>query len=126
MSERYLANENFPAAIVRALRAQGDDVLNAAETLMAAPDETVIRAAVEQDRVLLTFDRDFAELVFRHQTPSVPGIVLFRLSELSPEGLLAYLRAFFESKPTFRGFFTVASPGHVRQIKLEPSKDRKT
>lgn len=29
MTDRYLANENFPAAIVRTLRAAGNDVLYA-------------------------------------------------------------------------------------------------
>ena len=32
MTDRYLANENFPAAIVRTLRAAGNDVLYAADS----------------------------------------------------------------------------------------------
>lgn len=90
MTDRYLANENFPAAIVRTLRAAGDDVLYAAETLIAAPDEQVPRAALDQNRVVLTFDQDFGELVFHHRQPPPPGVVLFRLGGLSPEGLLAF------------------------------------
>lgn len=43
MTDRYPANENFPTAIVRTLRAAGNDVLYAAETLIAAPDEQVRR-----------------------------------------------------------------------------------
>jgi hypothetical protein len=58
-------------------------------------------------------------MVFRHRGPSAPGIVLFRLSELSPDGLLTYLRAFFEPMPVLRGLFTVASPGHFRQVPLD-------
>ncbi|WNM63381.1 DUF5615 family PIN-like protein [Candidatus Nitrospira neomarina] len=63
MSERYLADENFPASIVKLLRTHGHDVLYAAESLIAASDEEVLREAVTQSRVLLTFDRDFGELV---------------------------------------------------------------
>ena len=80
MSERYLADENFPAGLVQFLRTHGDDVLYAAESLISSSDEDVLREAVTQSRVLLTFDRDFGELVFRCRQPSAPGIVLFRLS----------------------------------------------
>jgi hypothetical protein len=50
MSERYLANENFPAEIVRALRAHGHDVLYAAEKLLAAIYEVILQTALEEDR----------------------------------------------------------------------------
>jgi hypothetical protein len=56
MSEKYLANENFPAETVRLLREKGDDVVHAAETLIGASDEVILQAAVEQDRIVLTFD----------------------------------------------------------------------
>jgi predicted nuclease of predicted toxin-antitoxin system len=128
MTERYLANENFPAVMVRALRSAGDDVLYAAEELAAAPDPHILQAALQQDRVVLTFDQDFGELVFHHREPPPPGIVLFRLGGLSADGLLAFLRAFFDAKPALRGFFTVASPGHFRQIPINlprTTQDRK-
>ena len=43
MSERYLANENFPAEIVRHLRRRGDDVLYAAEETVGASDVELFR-----------------------------------------------------------------------------------
>ncbi len=118
MIERYLANENFPAMMVRLLREQRNDVIHAAETLVGAPDERILHAAVEQDRVLLTLDRDFGELVFHRQKTPAPGIVLFRMGQMSPDGMLSFLQTFFEPQPPLRGFFTVASPGHFRQVPL--------
>jgi predicted nuclease of predicted toxin-antitoxin system len=118
MSERFLANENFPGVMVRLLRDQGHDVLYAAETLVAAADHLILETALSQDRVILTFDRDFGELVFRHRRPPARGIVLFRLGALSPDALLAFLQNFFTSEPTLRSYFTVASPGHFRQVPL--------
>jgi predicted nuclease of predicted toxin-antitoxin system len=124
MIERYLANENFPAGMVRALRDQQHDVLYAAETLIASPDHIILRAAVSQDRVLLTFDRDFGEMVFHERLTPAPGIVLFRLGALSPDALLEFLNSFFASKPILRGYFTVASPGYFRQVPLKPEQER--
>lgn len=126
MTDRYLANENFPAVMVRSLRNTGEDVLFAAETLVGAPDRQVLSAALEENRVVLTFDHDFGELVFHHREPPPPGVVLFRLGGLSPDGLLTFLRTFFDSKPTLRGFFTVASTGHFRQIPIPRPSTRKS
>lgn len=118
MSEKYLANENFPAETVRLLREKGNDVVHAAETLIGASDE-VLQAAVEQDRIVLTFDRDFGELGFHRRRPSASGVVLFRLGQIAPDQMLSFLRIFFEAQPKLRSFFTVASPGHFRQVRLE-------
>ena len=117
MSERYLADENFPAAIVRWLRNRSDDVLHAAETMASADDETILEASVVSDRIILTFDRDFGELVVRSRR-TAPGVVLFRLRQQSPSVVLPFLQAFFAAQPTLRGSFTVASPGQFRQRPL--------
>ena len=122
MRERYLADENFPGAMVRLLRDQDNDVLYAAETLISAQDEIVLQTAATENRILLTFDRDFGELAFRRRKSQAPGIVLFRIGSLSPEALFTFIESFFSSQPTLRGFFTVASPGHFRQVPSEQTK----
>jgi len=121
MSERYLANENFPGRIVSFLRRRGDDVLSAAQDLTGASDETVLARSIKEDRILLTFDRDFGELAFHRRMPAASGIVLFRLRQLPPDAIHRFLQAFFDSRPTLRGMFTVSSPGQFRQIPLSKS-----
>ena len=123
MSAHYLANENFPGAMVKILRDQGNDVLYAAESLVGSSDLMIIDTALTQDRVVLTFDRDFGELVFRHRTPPASGIVRFRLGALSPNALLSFLQDFFASNPTLRGYFTVATPGQFHQVPLSERRD---
>jgi predicted nuclease of predicted toxin-antitoxin system len=86
--------------------------------LAGEPDPVILQAALDQDRVLLTFDHDFGELVFRHQHPPSPGIVLFRLHQLPPDVPISSLENFFVGKPTLRSFFTVVSPGQYRQTAL--------
>jgi predicted nuclease of predicted toxin-antitoxin system len=118
MSERYLANENFPLGVAQTLRGQGDDVVHASEVLAGSSDSVILQTALDQDRVLLTFDQDFGELVFRHGNPPAPGIVLFRLYQLPPDAVIAALESFFAAKPNLRGLFTVVSPGQYRQTAL--------
>src|SRR5262249_3978373 len=120
MSERYLANENFPAGVAQWLIGQGNDVVHASDALAGEPDSVILQTALDQDRVLLTFDHDFGELVFRHRHPPAPGIALFRFHQLPPDALVAALEQFFAGNPSLRGFFTVVSPGQYRQTSLAP------
>jgi predicted nuclease of predicted toxin-antitoxin system len=114
VDERYLADESFPGGGVRSLRSLGFDVLYIAELAPGIADVDVAAEAERRDAVLLTFDRDFGELTFRHRV-AVPGVVLFRLGQQPPWVVTAFLETFFASGRTLRGNFTVASIGHVRQ-----------
>lgn len=62
----FLANENAPREAVLAARAAGFDVTWMVELQPGAGDEIVLALAQQEQRVLITFDKDFGELVFRH------------------------------------------------------------
>lgn len=80
---RFLADECCHAAIVAALRAAGHDTTHIQEIDCGAPDEAVLARAAAEDRILVTEDKDFGELVVR-QGASVPGLVLLRLTTVDP------------------------------------------
>jgi predicted nuclease of predicted toxin-antitoxin system len=63
---KFLADENIESVIVAWLREEGHDVYWAAESSPASDDEHLIRLARAEERILLTNDLDFGELVFRH------------------------------------------------------------
>jgi len=117
-NERFLADENFPAKVAAWLHEQGHDVMHVAVTHQGAEDANLLELARQQDRVFLTFDRDFGELVFRKRHRPARGIVLFRLGRLSPTARRIVIRSFFESDPDLSGYFIVVSPGEFRQIPL--------
>ena len=58
------ADERCAGAVVRALREAGHNVIAIAESARGASDESVIKLALEQRRVVVTEDRDFGELVY--------------------------------------------------------------
>lgn len=117
MNDRFLANENFPASLVRWLRDRGESVTHAATACTGATDQQLLELAQAESRVLLTFDRDFGDLVFRRRRPA-PGIVLFRFDQLSREFAHHVIREFFEASPSLAGHFTVVPAGHFRQTRL--------
>lgn len=62
-----------------ALRADGHDVASVAESLSGLPDDRVLSIAFEQQRLLLTEDRDFGELVYRLKLPT-HGVIYLRFA----------------------------------------------
>ena len=53
---KFISNENFPLASVRKLRELGYDVLSISMRSPGISDLAVLRLAVKESRVLLTFD----------------------------------------------------------------------
>ena len=65
---RLLANENFPLDAVEALRAEGHDVAWIREDARGSVEEKVLERAQHEERIVITFDKDFGELAFRVQS----------------------------------------------------------
>ena len=74
---RLLAEGSCDFAAVRALRAEGFDVLPIAEDSAGADDQRGIALGLQEGRNLLTEDRDFWQRVFASGRRSL-GIVLIR------------------------------------------------
>ena len=89
---RFLADENIEPAMVHWPRCQAYDVLSFRETARGSDDDDLLARAVADDRVVVTYDRDFGELVHRRQLPH-RGIVLLRLTAAGSADRLARLQA---------------------------------
>jgi predicted nuclease of predicted toxin-antitoxin system len=77
----FLADECVDAAVVEGLRDAGHDVRYVAEGERALTDAEVLKIAAQENRILLTEDKDFGDLVFRGGYV-VPGVVLLRIEPL--------------------------------------------
>ena len=60
---RLLADENIPFLTIELLRKKGHDLLAISERAPSICDEDVMLLAEDEERILLTFDKDFGELV---------------------------------------------------------------
>lgn len=78
---RLIADENIQSPLVEALREDGHDVLYITEYSDGITDEEVLSIAADQQRLLLTEDKDFGELVFRLKR-GLPGVILFRMADV--------------------------------------------
>ena len=62
------------------LESLGHDVLSATDGYAHASDEALLALAYEQDRVLITRDKDFGKLIFAHGLPHRSVVRLARMS----------------------------------------------
>jgi predicted nuclease of predicted toxin-antitoxin system len=112
-------------AIIQWLRQRGHDVLSAAEAGPGEDDAVWLRQAERLERVIVTSDKDFGELIFRDRLNS-HGIVLIRMQRLSLRQRLARLSAVWstvEANP--QGKFIVITEGRVRVRSLKlPDEDQ--
>ena len=116
---RLLADENIPLPSIRRLRAEGFDVAAITELQPGADDLTVLRTAREQQRLLVTFDRDFGELIFRDIAPVPPGVIYLRFTPThleEPAEIVAALLT--DAAVQLLGRFSVVTRDHLRQRDL--------
>jgi predicted nuclease of predicted toxin-antitoxin system len=94
---KFLLDESVEFRLHSFLQTLGHDVTSVAKDyLYGLLDEDVLAMATQEQRILITNDKDFGELIFRHQFPHSGGIFLrmkdadieakrFRLQEVITE-----------------------------------------
>jgi predicted nuclease of predicted toxin-antitoxin system len=78
----------------------------------------VLARAQAEDRVLLTFDKDFGELAFKSGLPATCGVVLFRLSGTNPHEDNARALEALAERQDWGGHFAVVQSDRIRMRSL--------
>jgi len=111
----FLANENFPRQSVILLKKAGYEVVSVAEQSPGIADNEVLGLACSNNMVILTFDRDYGELLFKYRQSRPEGVVYFRTGLESPERAAHILLGYLRNQLVIDGFFTVIDVHGVRQ-----------
>jgi predicted nuclease of predicted toxin-antitoxin system len=115
---RILANENFPRDAVDYLREIGHDVAWVRADAPGSSDREVLDRAQSDDRVLLTFDKDFGELAFRSGLPATCGIILLRFTATSSEHVAKTVAEALRDRTDWIGNFSVIEDLRIRMTPL--------
>ncbi|MFI5013521.1 MAG: DUF5615 family PIN-like protein [Hyphomicrobiales bacterium] len=115
---RFLADENFPGAAVGLLEEAGHDIVWVRVAAPGISDPDVLAWAVREERILLTFDKDFGELARSSALPATCGVVLFRTPMPRPGDVGRWLANLVTSRDDWAGHFSVVEPGRVRMRPL--------
>lgn len=120
MSFGLLANENFPAPALRKLRAAGVDVVAVVEDMPAAKDIEVLEFARASERWIVTFDRDYGELVFKRGVLPPPAIIYLRQEPYPAERPADIVLALLSNPPLAEGHMLVVSERGIRRRRMPP------
>jgi predicted nuclease of predicted toxin-antitoxin system len=83
-----------------------------------AGDDEVLTMSVAERRILVTFDKDFGEMVFRRGRKATCGVILLRPRLQSPDSLCRFTVAALGQTLAWAGHFSVAHEGRLRMIPL--------
>lgn len=75
---RFLIDLNVGEAVANALRQTGHDVLYVGDDNPRVSDIDMLRLAVQEQRIIITMDTDFGELVYHSGEPHA-GVLLLRM-----------------------------------------------
>ena len=111
---KFLADESCDFVVVRSLRSAGYDVVSVAESFPSISDIKILRKSVEDQRMLLTEDKDFGEWVFAHRE-DMEGVILIRFPATLRYKLGKLVTLLIKKYSSdLQKNFTVLEPGRAR------------
>ncbi len=111
---KFLADENIGYKIIKPLRELGFDIKSILEINKGFSDLRVLSLADKDNRILITTDKDFGELVYVNKLIH-SGVILLRLNNDSSGNKLKVLRKLFEIHlKQLAKAFTVVTESKVR------------
>lgn len=89
MALKFLTDENISPSLVHALRSEGYSVKDIKEEkLFGIDDKEVIQLAFKENRVVITHDKDFANLL-NYSSIKHKGVILLRFTNQSPKKVIS-------------------------------------
>ena len=89
---RILADENMMPETIAGLRAEDHDVDWAHEIYRGQPDTNLLEIATNEERLLITYDKDYGALVHQFGAVAPSGVILFRIhDDIPPEAEVRFI-----------------------------------
>lgn len=115
----FLADEHIPAESVRLLREAGHDVVSIGDDHASLLDSSVIQLANDEERVIITCDNDFGELIYRKDIECRTGVIFLRLGRFLRAEPAEFILKYEKEVPgCFDRRFSVVSRQRLRQRDL--------
>lgn len=113
---QFLANENIPINTTYLLRKKGLDIIAIGEDDPSVKDQVVMELAINMNRTIITFDRDYGELIFKQQYRPTNGVIYLRIPEYTPNSLAELIFSLVSNANiSFKNALTVVDVNGIRQ-----------
>ena len=80
---KFLIDESSGRKLFLFLKEKGFDVKFVAEIIPRVSDKEVLEFSEKENRILVTNDKDFGELIYKQKFPH-KGVILFRMRNIEP------------------------------------------
>lgn len=114
---KFLVDECIGTTATNWLKHNNYDAISIYGELRGADDNTVLNKALVENRILITSDKDFGEMIFKNKKQHC-GIILMRLVDERPSNKIQVLKSLLKNyHQDLFGNFVVTTEQTVRIIK---------
>lgn len=113
---KFLVNENIGSRLVKFLRSRGYDVISVQEKFQGKKDAFILKKTRLAGRIVITYDKDFGELVFKSKIQH-SGVILLRTRDESAKTQIRVLKFFLREHPKeeIKNYFWVVTDAGARR-----------
>ena len=112
-----IADEGLNGNLVRSLRADGYQVIWIKELNAGMKDRKIIELARQNNKVIITEDKDFGEWVFAHRVSEL-SIIFLRYDKEDYEIVLSLLRSTLQTLEVDHNEFVTINRNKVRRRRI--------
>jgi predicted nuclease of predicted toxin-antitoxin system len=113
---KFISDENISPALIKAIRKRGFNVKDIKEDgMFGTSDDEILKVANKENRIVISHDKDFANLINNRQLPH-KGVILLRFIDQSPNNAIKHFIPLLDSKTKdrFKNNLVVVSEGFVK------------
>lgn len=77
---KLLTNENIPLSYVHILKELGYNIIHTGLEFPGVTDQDVIQFSEVDNRTIITFDRDYSDLIFKQGIKPSGGVIFLRIN----------------------------------------------
>jgi predicted nuclease of predicted toxin-antitoxin system len=110
---QLIADENIPKETLGILKKQGVDIISVTDFAFGLSDEEILDLARKNRKIIVTFDKDFGQLIFK-ENMKTNGLLLLRFVPESPQQIARRIKQVLKTK--------VKIENHVVTIKKDSIK----
>lgn len=116
---KFIVDECIGPSVARWLKQNNYDAVSVYDSLQSSSDTTVLEFAAKDQRILITCDKDFGDMIFRNKMKHA-GIILVRLMNDQPANIILFIQDVLNNytQQDLAHNFTVVTETSIRIIKL--------
>lgn len=114
---KFIVDECTGPTVAKWLASEGHNILSISPDRKGISDKEILKIAVSEERILITNDKDFGELIFKNRQ-SHCGVIFLRLTDETSRNKVLVLKNLTQNHQQIieKGHFVVMPEKSIRSI----------